>query len=468
MEDIIEEYRDELLKVIRFLEDRSPARLSISAISRELGINRVTLTKYLEMLRLSGDVSMVPYGRSKQYTIARRVTNNMLLDVYLDSIVMLDAECHVKLASKKFLSDLGIPQGKNIIGSSVFDLNLNIFSDTSVRKNIRRMINGLIYAKEIQYIEESTNRVFRVIFLPMIAEHGPQDILIKISDITDQMHREEEITLTDKRLEVIFEKSLDGILFIDKDGSVLNFNKAAHSLFGINSSRFVANMNIFDFICDKEPMTQLLNKGIMTTMCTFCDFDRMRRIGKIETNKSGIIHVEIIFAPINIGNTGGDISEFAVIIKDITPEIQIIRELKKNEALYHSLFEKVCNAMFIIRPTSDVNCIILVDMNKAAEDLMNIKKEDFVGKNIYEIFPGLSQYKASRTITDRLLIDDEPVIYPPVKYFNGSDEPWFTHYLFGLPSGDIATFIIDTSGVRIKKLMEDIQHLKKLKRQLVK
>ncbi|NLZ30741.1 MAG: helix-turn-helix domain-containing protein [Methanomicrobiales archaeon] len=44
--------------MIDLLKERSPQGLSISAISRELGMNRASVSKYLDVLQSTGDVSM--------------------------------------------------------------------------------------------------------------------------------------------------------------------------------------------------------------------------------------------------------------------------------------------------------------------------------------------------------------------------------------------------------------------------
>jgi len=47
------DYQDKFSKIVDLLEERSPQGLSISAIARELGMNRASVSKYLEMLQSS-------------------------------------------------------------------------------------------------------------------------------------------------------------------------------------------------------------------------------------------------------------------------------------------------------------------------------------------------------------------------------------------------------------------------------
>lgn len=50
----MEEYQEKLIAVRECLREKSPQKMSISAISRILGLNRGTVAKYLDILRING------------------------------------------------------------------------------------------------------------------------------------------------------------------------------------------------------------------------------------------------------------------------------------------------------------------------------------------------------------------------------------------------------------------------------
>ena len=45
----------------------------------------------------------------------------------------------------------------------------------------------------------------------------------------------------------------------------------------------------------------------------------------------------------------------------------------------------------------------------------------------------------------RVLNTENPEVLPPLQYVMGADSPWLSHYIFKLPSGEIASFMIDVS-----------------------
>ncbi|MEG3057260.1 MAG: winged helix-turn-helix domain-containing protein [Methanoculleus sp.] len=77
------EYQDKFGKIIDLLKERSPQGLSISAIARETDMNRASVSKYLDVLQSTGDVSMRQFGRAKIYTPAHRVPLSELFDQLL-------------------------------------------------------------------------------------------------------------------------------------------------------------------------------------------------------------------------------------------------------------------------------------------------------------------------------------------------------------------------------------------------
>ena len=146
------DYQDKFSKIVDLLEERSPQGLSISAIARELGMNRASVSKYLEMLQSSGDVSMQRFGRSKLYTPAHQVPFSELFDRLSSAIVILDADLRILMVNTSFIKALGIHRERNIIGAPLFDLNLRILSDPAIRRNIERIRAAGPYFAEMQHI----------------------------------------------------------------------------------------------------------------------------------------------------------------------------------------------------------------------------------------------------------------------------------------------------------------------------
>lgn len=440
----MEEYADKLVTIKRFLQDKSPSRMSISAISRELGMRRSSVSKYLDMLQLTGDVTMIPFGKSKQYTVSQRVPYNALIDISPNGILVIDAGGRIEMANKKFATDFGIDNVNKIIGSNICDINLRVFSDPSIQKNIRRLIAGSLYIKEMQYIEEKANRVYYIKFTPTVSNHGSQHLMINVEDITSQVQKDEAFSILDKRLRTIFDEVPSGILFFRADGTILNANPASLKLFGISKLQDMLSINLFDFICTKDKFTSLINEGKVNDIDVGCDFDVLKNVKNIPTTRSGISYFDVVFTPITTKDSGQNLKEYAIMFKDITAEKMVEKELRFKESRYRSFFDNTCNGMLIYQPVDNGEDYIIKDINRATEIILAIMKEDIIGKRIFTVFPDLLGFKV-RELLKRVNFTEQPEVVPPLQYVVGEDRPWCSHYVFKLPSGEIASFMIDVS-----------------------
>lgn len=441
---IMEEYADKLLEIKEFLKNKNPARMSISGISRELGMRRSSVSKYLDMLQLTGDVTMVPFGKSKLFTISQRVPYNALFDVSPNGIVIMDAQGSVEMVNKKFATDFQIANVNNIIGCDICRFGLKVFSDPAIQKNIRRLISGSLYIKEMQYIEEKTNQVYYIKFLPTVSNQGEQHIMINVEDITTQVLKDEAFTILDKRLRTIFDEVPSGILFFRADGTILNANPASLRLFGIKKIQDMINFNLFDLICAKDKFMGLIKEGKVNDIDIGCDFDILKHVKKMPTIKSGIAYFDVVFTPITTKDREDNLKEYAIMFKDITAEKMVEKELKFKESRYRSFFDNTCNGMLIYQPVDNGEDYIIKDINRATEIILGIRKQDIIGKSLFTLFPDLLGFKV-RELLKLINFTEQPEVVPPLQYIVGEDQPWCSHYVFKLPSGEIASFMIDVS-----------------------
>jgi PAS domain-containing protein len=120
------------------------------------------------------------------------------------------------------------------------------------------------------------------------------------------------------------------------------------------------------------------------------------------------------------------------------------------EIRYHAFFENTCNGVLIYEPIDGGNEYILKDVNKATVNLLRMEKEDLIGKKLFEEFPDLPNPEV-RDLLIRVLTTEKPEFLAPLKYRNRDDFPWISHYVFKLPSGEIASFMIDVSNAIMKE-----------------
>lgn len=568
-------YQEVFSRIIDLLQQHTPRGISILKIARELDIDRKTAAKYLELLTLSGDVSVERFGQKKFYQPSRRIPLPEIFDHLHHAIVILDSNLQILMVNTSFIVTLGIHPGHNLVGVPLFDLDLPVFSELSVRRNIERVQQSQMYLPEMQLIDERTNQVYLVDFAPIVSQTSRPGIMVSLRDITELRKAETDLKDSEKKMATLFESVPSGIIIFSADGTILNANRATLRVLGLRTLAELRNANVFDIVCRRERMESLIRLGQEAETELACDFDRLLRKQQIQGTKHGVAFFDMAFTPIPSG-TRGPPNEYAILFKDITTKRRAEKELKERykgitsnlpgiayqfyardtgewgvyyvdersmeiyglpiapletwfqrfgaciapedqarwfesirdviarvapwdfegcfirstgeemfirgvsqpvrlknktvwngiflniterkqaeealqtsvfqETRYRSFFEDTCNGVLIYEPINGGNEYVIKDVNRATAFLLRMEKQDLIGKRLFREFPDLPD-PSVREMLIRVLTTEQPEFVPPLRYRNRDDFPWISHYVFKLPSGELASFMIDVSEV---------------------
>lgn len=569
---------DRYTQIRKFLQEHHPQAVSISAISRELGMNRGSVSKYLEVLQSHGSVIMKPFGRAKLFSLSQSIPLDDLFDNLSDAIVILDANLRILMVNRSFIKTFRIRGEKNIItGSDLSRLSLPLLNQTTVQNNIGRIIQSETFVNEMLLIEQSTERIFLTEFvstvIPSGSFSGEPGIMISFRDITTWKRTEDALRISERKIRTLFEEVPSGIFLFSENGTILNANRAALVILGLTRFADLADVKLFDLICSREKIMDLIKAGTIAELTISCNFEQLKNGSLPSTNKTGVAYLQVVFAPV-MENVASGSREFFILFLDITAKRRAEKELKeryngitsnlpgiayqfyardtgewgvyyvdersmeiyglsptplntwfqrfgaciapedrqrwfesirdvvsrvapwdfegrfirstgeemfirgvsqpvrsKNETVwngiflnitdrkraeqalqtsvfqetrYRSFFEDTCNGVLIYEPIEGGNEYIIKDVNRATATLLRMEKQDLIGKKLFEEFPDLPD-PSVREMLIRVLTTEKPEFLLPLKYRNCEDFPWISHYVFKLPSGEIASFMIDVS-----------------------
>ncbi|ACL16741.1 PAS domain S-box protein [Methanosphaerula palustris] len=116
------------------------------------------------------------------------------------------------------------------------------------------------------------------------------------------------------------------------------------------------------------------------------------------------------------------------------------------ETRYRSFFEDTCNGILIYEPVDEGRDYLITDANRVTANLLRTNRADLVGKRLFEEFPDLSTPEIHALLL-RILTTERPEAVAPLRYRERDDFPLISHYVFKLPSGELASFMIDVSEV---------------------
>ncbi len=165
----------------------------------------------------------------------------------------------------------------------------------------------------------------------------------------------------------------DGILFVDRDYSIVFANRALLQICG-QEEQEVIGQKCYGLFHQSPIPCQKKDPSVV------CSRDEVFRTGRAvsatHTHKmqDGTEKVfDITASPIM--NEKGEVIQVLEILRDVTEKKKIERELKESEEEFRLLFETALDAIFWADPKTG----LIINCNKAAETLLEKKREEIIG-----------------------------------------------------------------------------------------
>jgi PAS domain S-box-containing protein len=225
---------------------------------------------------------------------------------------------------------------------------------------------------------------------PIVKDGKIVGVQAVIRDVTERKKMEQELRDSEEKFRAISTSARDAIILMDDEVRISYWNPAAERTFGYAEKEIIGK-SVFETVIPKRSQ-EAMSKGL----ATFKDTGTGKVIGKLvefmATRKDGTEF------PIDLS-----ISTFRMkgkwhalgIARDITLRKQMEQKVVESEERLKLLIEYAPDAIYI----NDLNGKFL-DGNKQAETLTGYKKEELLGKNLFEA--GLLSQKYLQTALEGL------------------------------------------------------------------
>ena len=215
----MDNYADELSGILSTLKE-NPRGLSVSDIAAKIGVNRNTVSRYLDMLRISGQVDMKTYGKAKVFFISQRAPVSAMLNFSSDMVAVIDSELKVVQVNDSLCSLLNVERS-DIIGKELRDSPLVGFDHPVINDRIRVALEGEETVDEIKIVRIDDERYYRIRIIPTVLNDSSPGITLMLEDTTEQHRAREALLESEHNFRSLVEEINDAIWNIDTKGVFL-------------------------------------------------------------------------------------------------------------------------------------------------------------------------------------------------------------------------------------------------------
>jgi len=381
--------------------------LTIAEISRILGLNRISTSKYLNMLLAAGQAEMRVHGPSRVFYPSQRVPLSAILNFSSCMMLVMDDSLTITDANPALLAFFSLEKN-DVVGQRVeYSPMAGYFSEQTILPNIRLALEGQENTVEVKLEIGCAARFVRIRCIPTVFESGDQGVTLIGEDITEltlyRCHLEQlveersreltdintrllrmidnqkktrrELRISEKKYRELVENANSIILKIDLDGNITFFNEFARVFFGFSEEEILGK-NVLDTIVPLNNSYSRDREKIRKALARYPEYFKSHISENVRKNGE---RVWISWTNKSIRDAKGNFTGLLAIGNDITEQTQAKEVLEKSEQKLSAIINFLPDATFVIDNDGTV-----IAWNQAVEKMTGVKSEDMLGKGNYE------------------------------------------------------------------------------------
>ena len=179
-------YHQEILIIKKILKE-NPKGMTVTDISRKIKINRNSVAKYLDIMRISGHVEMITFGPAKVFFPSKRIPISNLINFTSDYILVFDKNLIITMINDTFLEFLKTER-EEIIGATINNSLLQFLKENlDLSLAINEAIEGKGYTQEVNFEMNGDGLYFTIKIIPTTFDDGRHGVTLIIKDNTGHM-----------------------------------------------------------------------------------------------------------------------------------------------------------------------------------------------------------------------------------------------------------------------------------------
>ncbi|WP_067049881.1 PAS domain S-box protein [Methanofollis ethanolicus] len=238
------EEQDTASRILRTLRLR-PRGMTITEVAKKTRINRNSVSKHLEVLRVAGQVDAAVIGNAKVYAIAQRVPLSSFLCFTRNMILVLDSAFRIVQVNDRFLDLAGVEK-RAVIGLYIEDAPLPIISDRGVLGTIRDVRREQVHT-DVSCRLDDGEFFFSMQVIPTVFDDGERGCTVVLEDITARKQYERALQLSEAKFRAIVQDQAEPLCRFLPGGRITFVNRAFCETFDV-SEEDLAGTTLWQFV----------------------------------------------------------------------------------------------------------------------------------------------------------------------------------------------------------------------------
>ena len=365
---------DALSLLLRALKEH-PRGMSVSDLAAAVRINRNTVSRYLDVLLVSGQVEMETYGKAKVFYLSQRVPIAAMLNFSSDLVLVLDRDRRIVQANDAVCTFAG-RERDDIIGNGIEASPLAAFDHPLIRSRITDALNGREVTEELRFLRHDEELFFRIKFLPTVFNDGAPGVTIILEDITEGRRAEEALRESELLFRSLVENISDLILNVDETCTFTYVSPKSREILGYAPEEMLGKTPCDFMVPEKadrvrEEFTALFADPEPRVLF---EWTMLHRDGStVILDVSGTPVYDMI----------GDFTGYRVVCRDVTERVRAVKRVAQWKSFLYSVVNNVPSMVFV----REVDGNTFVFSNRAAESFLGMTQEEMAGKRAADLFP---------------------------------------------------------------------------------
>ena len=229
---------------------------------------------------------------------------------------------------------------------------------------------------------------------PINPDDPSEGVTFTALDVTERTRASAELREGEERYRDLFENANDEILLIDKWGKVLDVNGRNKDLFGMESSELIGK-----HVSSLARYTRFDVPAILRLLQQVFAADHPLRNLELECIRGDNGQQVVVELNVRLIRKNNAILGLMANVRDITDRRRAQQALSESEAKFRSIIESSPMGMHLYSLESDGR-LVFQGANPAADRILGVANQQFVGRTIEEAFPALTKTEVPRRYRD--------------------------------------------------------------------